>query len=141
MARNIKIWTRIEIPGHAPMGVHPNAVPVVITTSSDEIHDQVHSVTTTSIIKLFDVADDLGDAELIAVVSDKAGLLQVVTNTAADWFTLQLVANVPIVIAGDTTEQSDGGVGLFDGTADTIERIYAKNTSAVTAKIRVLVVT
>lgn len=145
MALTINIWSRFEV-------VDANGVvysggrlstekPRTITTSTSDIHDQTHTVASSGIVKLFDIADDLADFEFLYVEATQDGLLQLVNKTAANFFTFQTIANIPTMIAGDSSLDSTGSVGAFDGVSDDLERIYWKNTSSASGTARVVAVT
>jgi len=138
-----RLWNRFEMYDALgdPLtsgGLQLHEQPVRHALANNEKHDQTHSVATTAIIKLFDVADDLASFEWLFVISDKAGSIQLVNNTAARWFTMGMVANIPFTLASDAGEQGDGSVGAFDDTSDDIEAVYFKNTSADTATVRIV---
>lgn len=145
MATTPKGWSWFEyvdaMGGTASIGIKPDQPPFSLVSSASEVHIQTHSVAASGIIKLFDIADDLGDFEFAVAAAQQTGQIQFVNNTAANFFTLDTIAKLPFVVPGSGSLDSSGSVGAFDGNSDPIERIYWKNTSSVTSLVTIWIVT
>ena len=120
-----------------------------LTLGSDLVFEQVYSVAPTTAVKLFDIAENLADFDFLLIETDLTVLLQFSTNAASEYDVKELLGSAvansygfPFILGSDDTQQQDGTVDLFDGTADTIEQIYAYNESATdTARVHILAAT
>ena len=123
-----------------------------IALGSDLPYEMVFSVppsTPTTAVKLFDIAENLADFDFLLIETDLTVLLQFATNGATEYDVKELLGSgtansygIPFLLGSDDTQQQDGTIDLFDGTADTIEQIYAYNESATdTARVHILAAT
>lgn len=120
-----------------------------LTLGSDLVFEQIYTVAPTTAVKLFDVAENLADFDFLLIETDLDVLLEFITNTAANYYRQALLGSatansygIPFMLGADDTDQQDGTVAAFDGTADTIEQIYAYNESATdTARVHILAAT
>jgi len=120
-----------------------------ITLGSDLVYESVFSVAPTTAVKLFDIAENLSDFDFLLIETDLTVLLQFATNGATEYDVKELLGSgtansygIPFLLGSDDTQQQDGTIDLFDGTADTIEQIYAYNESATdTARVHILAAT
>tara|TARA_R110000803_G_C11989495_1_gene321995 strand:- start:50403 stop:50855 length:453 start_codon:yes stop_codon:yes gene_type:complete len=147
MTINAKVSARVEIidaQGNAhTIGPRFDGPPSTIAAASDAIHDQTISISPSQIAKLFDQSQDLTSFDIMVVLSDTAGQLELVGDAAGasglNYLQLPVHANIPFIIHGDTTRASDGTVALFDGTVVAIDEVRFKNSSATaTAIVRVM---
>lgn len=118
------------------------STPDTITVGDGIIWNAEFSIANGNTAELFDVADDLGDFDFLIVLSDQDINLQIVIdddgNNGESFIVIGLLADIPFILGTDDGLAGDGTVDNFDGTADVIERLNAKNSSGSTAKVRVL---
>ncbi len=124
-----------------------------IALGDDEVADQVFKVGTTSAVKIWDKTENeaLGNFDFLWLDTDFDVLLQFTTDagTTDAYDVKELkgsgVANqqgLALVIGSDDTQLLDGSIDTFDGTADTIDEIWAYNESSTnTARVRRVVAT
>lgn len=123
------------------IGPNITSEPNRVSAATEAIYDRTFSVADATAQKVFDIATDLGDFDLMVIVSTVTGSVQFANNTAANFFTLQLLADIPFVIHGDNSLDSSGTVGAFDGNSDPIERVYVYNDSGATGQFRCWAIT
>jgi len=120
-----------------------------LSLGSDLPYERVFSVAPTTAVKIFDIAEYLPDFDFLWIETDLDVLVQFATNSSAEYFVKKLLGSgtansygVPFTLGADDTQRQDGTINLFDGTADTIEQIYACNESATdTARVHIFAAT
>lgn len=141
----VRIWSYIEVDDAFgvthKLGDPPADTPRQFSIDGD-VHDKTYSVANGSTQKLYDVDDDIGDFDVLAIVSTQNLLLQIVIDDDGDngesYQVHTLRAYIPFLLGTDDGLASDGSVDLFDGTADLVERINCKNSSGSAADVRIL---
>jgi hypothetical protein len=147
VALTLKLYQRIEVQdssGNVLASQGSRSTSVDLTASGELLFNKRFYVATASLQKLFDVATDLADFDCMWIVSDKAIELELVAANGASQVmsTVSLAANVPFVISDDASRQSDHTEDwAVPGTADTIDKITAYNTSGANATILVIAAT
>jgi len=126
-------------------GKNPEELPIRVSGATETVFDRTFSVATTAIQKIFDATVDLSDFDYLFIVPEAAGFIELVVDDQAAvgelYLSVPTIANFPFILPGNGSLAGDGSVALFDGTADFIETIRWKNTSAATAKIRIFALT
>lgn len=135
----IRAWSflRDSLKTTYELGIQQHEPAVAVVLGDEELHCRRHKVAASGIIKLFDIATDLGDFDCLIVEADQDGQIQFANKSAANFFTLQTRVKIPFIVAGSGSLDSTGSVGAFDGSSDPIERVYWKNTSSVTAHVTI----
>ena len=122
-----------------------------ITISDNEVSDQTFKVGTESAMKIYDSAENeaLGGADFIWIESDLDVSIQFTSSAGTDDVydvkTLKGSGTAgrmgpALILGSDATKLLDGIIDTFDGTADTIDEIWAHNSDGTdTARIRLVV--
>jgi len=124
-----------------------------VTIADDEVADQTFKVAPTTAVKIWDKTENeaLGNFDFLWLETDFDVLVQFTTDagTTDAYDVKELLgsgtAGEPgpaLILGSDDTQLLDGSVDAFDGTADTIDEIWAYNESSTnTARVRMVVAT
>lgn len=124
-----------------------------IAITDNEIYDQTFKIPPSTPVKIWDKTENeaLGNFDFLWIESDRDVLLQFTTDAGTtDAYDLKELKGSgeagtmgpALVLGSDDTQLQDGSIDAFDGTADTIDEIFAYNESASdTARLRIVVAT
>lgn len=124
-----------------------------VAITDDEITDQTFKVAPTTAVKIWDKTENeaMGNFDFLWLETDLGVLLQFTTDAGTtDAYDVKELAGSgtagtmgpALVLASDDTQLLDGTIDTFDGTADTIDELWAYNESASdTARVRIVVAT
>jgi hypothetical protein len=118
-----------------------------------EVTDQVFKVGPAAGVKIWDAAENeaMSDFDFLWLESDRDVLIQVTTDAGVtDSYDVKTLKGSgtsgkmgpALVLGSDGTLLGDGTIDTFDGTAGTIDEIWAYNEDATeTARVRLVVAT
>jgi len=126
-----------------------------VAITDNELSDQTFKVAPQTIVKIWDKTENeaMGDFDFLYLESDLDLLIQFTTDAGtSDVYDVKELKGSgtsgrmgpALLLASDTTQLTDGASGIdgFDGTADTIDEIWARNeSSSDTARLRIVVAT
>jgi hypothetical protein len=124
-----------------------------VAITDDEVYDQSFKIAPTTAVKIWDKTENeaMGNFDFLWLESDFDLLIQCTTDagTSDDYDVKKLKGSGKAgemgpakVFGSDDTQLTDGTIDTFDGTADTIDEIWAYNESASdTARLRIVALT
>lgn len=124
-----------------------------IDITDKEVYDQTFKVAPTTAVKIWDKTENeaMGNFDFLWLESDLDLLIQFTTDAGtSDAYDVKKlkgsgdagVMGPAVVLGSDDTQLLDGTIDTFDGTADTVDEIWAYNESATdTARLRIVVAT
>jgi len=124
-----------------------------ITAGDEEVFDQTFKVPPTSAVKLWDKTENeaMGNFDFLWMEADFDVLVQFTTDAGTtDAYDIKELAGSgtantmgpALVLGSDDTQLLDGSIDTFDGTADTIDEIWAYNESSTqTSRVRLVALT
>lgn len=129
------------------------STPKTITVTDNEPFDQTFKIAPETAVKLWDKTENeaMGNFDFLWIESDLGVLLQFTTDAGtSDAYDVKELAGSGVagtmgpalVLASDDTLLLDGSIDTFDGTADTIDEIWAYNEDTEdTARVRLVAIT
>jgi hypothetical protein len=124
-----------------------------ITIGDDEVYDQTFKVAPETAIKIWDktVNAGMGSFDFLWLESDLDVLVQLTTDAgSSDSYDVKELKGSgtsgtmgpALVLGSDDTQEPDGTIDLFDGTAGTIDEIWVYNEDDTnTARVRIVAAT
>jgi hypothetical protein len=124
-----------------------------ITLADNEVSDQTFKVGPAAAVKIWDKTENeaMGDFDFLWLESDLDVLIQFTTDAGtSDAYDVKELKGSgtagqmgpAVVLGSDDTQVLDGSIDTFDGTADTIDEIWAYNEDDTdTARVRRVVAT
>lgn len=140
MASSVHIAiTAIVANGERQFPIGTGSLPLTIAlTAPGGIDNRNFDVANGTTATLWDVAaSPAGSFLFLAILSDKALLLEFQGTAVADNFHLTLYPGLPLILGSDDTLRYNAA--SYTGVADLFKKILGKNSSGATATVQVLV--
>jgi hypothetical protein len=122
--------------------------PVILPAVTGTVFRRQVSVAASTTAIMFDVANDLGDFDVMVAVSDKSNVILEWTtdkdNSVGDEYaTIGLYATFPQPFGTDDSyaNYTPGGSGFSGGTLDKIERVRVRNLGTTAAVVDLIAIT
>lgn len=124
-----------------------------VEITDKEVYDQTFKVPPTTPVKIWDKTENeaMGNFDFLWLESDFDLLIQFTTDAGtSDAYNVKKLKGSgeaetmgpALILGSDDTQLLDGTIDTFDGTADTIDEIWANNENATdTARLRIVVAT
>jgi hypothetical protein len=119
--------------------------PVILPAVSGTVFQRQVSVAASTTATMFDIANDLGDFDVMVVVSDKSSvMLEWATDKDAsvgdEFATIGLYANMPQMFGTDDS-YANYTSNFGGGTLDKIERVRVRNLGTTAAVVKLIAIT